>query len=207
MKRTLGACGAILLSACLIFGQATEQKSKPAPKKADKAAGAMGMGEMMMKPGPEVKKLAYFIGTWHMEGDMKASPFGPAGKFSGDETDSWGPGRFFVVGRSNGTTPMGKQSTLSVMGWDAQKKTYTFHEYNSMGMADVATGTYENNTWTWSDEMNMGGKNIKGHFIIKEEGADAFSFKWETSTDGGPWETMMEGKAEKKAAAAKTEAK
>jgi hypothetical protein len=64
-------------------------------------------------------------------------------------------------------------------------------------MHETATGTYENGTWTWSNEMNMGGKNIKGHFIIKEESPTSFTFKFENSVDSGPWETIMEGKGTK----------
>ncbi len=36
----------------------------------------------MPKPGPEQKRLSYFVGNWATEGDMKPSPFGPGGKFS-----------------------------------------------------------------------------------------------------------------------------
>jgi hypothetical protein len=34
------------------------------------------------KPGPEVEKLAYYLGTWKGEGESKSGPFGPAGKLS-----------------------------------------------------------------------------------------------------------------------------
>ena len=32
------------------------------------------------KPGPEHKRMAYFAGNWTVEGEMKASPFGPGGR-------------------------------------------------------------------------------------------------------------------------------
>src|SRR5262245_41522933 len=31
------------------------------------------------KPGPEVQRLAYYLGTWKGEGEAKSGPFGPAG--------------------------------------------------------------------------------------------------------------------------------
>ncbi len=35
------------------------------------------------KPGPEVKKLGYFVGSWKSEGELKENPFGmPAGKYA-----------------------------------------------------------------------------------------------------------------------------
>ena len=38
------------------------------------------------KPGPEHKKLEYFVGKWTSTGEMKASPFGPAGKITSSDT-------------------------------------------------------------------------------------------------------------------------
>ncbi len=49
------------------------------------------------KPGPEQKKLGYFIGKWTSEGEAKPSPFGPGGKFTFTENNSWFAGRVFVV--------------------------------------------------------------------------------------------------------------
>lgn len=39
----------------------------------------------------------YFVGRWTGEGDVKASPFGPAGKFMFTEDKEWLPGGFFLV--------------------------------------------------------------------------------------------------------------
>jgi hypothetical protein len=38
------------------------------------------------KPGPEIQKLAYYLGTWKGEGETKGGPFGPAGKLSSTTT-------------------------------------------------------------------------------------------------------------------------
>ncbi len=54
---------------------------------------------------PEHKKLEYFAGNWTMEGDMKPSPFGPAGKFTATEHNEWMPGGFFLVSHSDENTP------------------------------------------------------------------------------------------------------
>ena len=59
------------------------------------------------KPGPEVKKLAYNVGTWNVEGDSK--PFGPmpGGKITSTEKCSWYSGGFFVTCHTEATGPMG----------------------------------------------------------------------------------------------------
>ncbi len=48
------------------------------------------------KPGPEHKKLEYFLGTWKTEGEIKANEFVPAGKFVTTETDTLDPGGFYL---------------------------------------------------------------------------------------------------------------
>ena len=48
------------------------------------------------KPGPEHKKLEYFVGTWKTEGEIKANEFVPAGKSVTTETYTLGPGGFYV---------------------------------------------------------------------------------------------------------------
>jgi hypothetical protein len=58
------------------------------------AASAAAQMEMP-KPGPELKKLDYFAGTWTLEGDLKPSPMGPGGKMVETERNKWMQGRLF----------------------------------------------------------------------------------------------------------------
>src|SRR5436189_6410436 len=54
------------------------------------------------KPGPEHKKLEYFVGKWTVESEIKANEFVPAGKTVGTETATLGPGGFYVDIRAEG---------------------------------------------------------------------------------------------------------
>ena len=54
------------------------------------------------KPGPEHKKLEYFVGKWTAESEIKANEFVPAGKSVGTETYTLGPGGFYVERRAEG---------------------------------------------------------------------------------------------------------
>jgi hypothetical protein len=151
------------------------------------------------KPGPQHQRLAYFVGTWAHEGEMKASPFGPGGKFTGTDRNEWFPGNFFVVMHSEMTGPMGLDKSLEIAGYNSEEKQYTFYSIDSMGMGDSAKGTVEGDTWTWNGESKMGGKLIKSRFIIKELSPASYSYKFDMSTDGGStWSNVMEGKATKK---------
>ncbi len=177
MKRTLAvACVVLFVFAGLIFAQAPPQ---------------------MPKAGPEQKRLGYFVGKWTTQGDAKESPFGPAGKFTSTDRNEWFPGGFFVVLHSNGKSPMGAVNELAVMGYNAEEKVYTYDGFDNFGFHETSKGTVQGDTWTWTSETKMGGKLMKNRFTIKELSSTSYSFKFETSTDGGAWSTIVEGKSTK----------
>src|SRR5574340_1813741 len=60
----------------------------------------------MPKAGPEHQRMAYFAGTWHDEGTMKASPMGPGGKMTTTQNNQM-LGDFFLTMHTDGTGPMG----------------------------------------------------------------------------------------------------
>jgi len=99
------------------------------------------------KPGPEALRLRYFVGDWKSGGELKANPFSPAGKFTSTDHNVM-LGDFFVVFHSDGTGPMGHQKEVSVMGYDAEEKVYTFQSFSSMGEHEYSKGTVQGKNWT-----------------------------------------------------------
>jgi uncharacterized protein DUF1579 len=172
MKHALAlSCAGILLSAGLAMAQA------PAPA----------------APGPEHKNLAYFAGKWTFEGEMKASPAGPAGKMTGSESCEWFAGGFNLICNSTGTGPAGKVTGQSTMGYSTEGKHYTFYGIDSTGWSDSAKGSLEADTWTWTSEGTMGGKPVKSRYTVKRVSADSYTFKGEMSVAGGPFEVVAQG--------------
>jgi uncharacterized protein DUF1579 len=143
-------------------------------------------------PGPEVKRLGYFVGTWKEVGTAHMGAMqGPEGKVTSTTKYEWLAGGFFVVGHSETVTSMGTDKEMSVMGWDESKNVYTYHAFDSEGEADEATGTYSGDTWTWTTD-NMGGAPIKARLTIKEVSKSEYTFKMEISQDGNTWTTALE---------------
>jgi Protein of unknown function (DUF1579) len=163
------------------------------------AAGSSAQAQMPMpKPAPELQKLDYFVGNWNLTGEMKPGPMGPGGKMTMTEEDSWMDGKFFVVTHSKFSgAGMGSGSGVSFMGFDPDKKMYTYDEFNSMGEAEHSTGTLDGDTWTWTADAKMGDKVMKGRFTMKILTPTSYSFKYEVSPDGGTWTTVMDGTATK----------
>jgi hypothetical protein len=147
------------------------------------------------KPAPELKKLDYFAGNWKTEGDMKPGPGYPGGKVSGVDHYEWMKGSFFVVGHSDFKATAGDGTELSVMGYDATEKVYTYAAFNSGGQRETAKGTFEGDTWTWNSNETMGGMHSR--YIVKILSPTSYTFKFELSQDGTTWLPAMEGKATK----------
>jgi hypothetical protein len=190
------------LLAAAAAAQAQEKKAAPATEK--KAAPEKKMMMEAPKPGPEVKKLAYFVGTWKSEGDMKENSFGmPAGKFTSTDKCEWFTGGFHVVCHSNGKGPMGAVQGLGILAYNAEDKVYTYSGIDSTGFTEASKGTVDGNNWVYNADEKMGGKAFHGRYSMTVSSPDAYTFKYETSEDGQKWNLMMKGKATKAAAAEK----
>ena len=157
----------------------------------------------MPKPGPELKKLDYFAGAWKTSANLKPSPYGPGGAFTGLEQVTWMDGHFFLILHSHETSAMGKSSTAAVMGYDAEEKVYTYDEYNSMGEAGHSKGTVDGDTWTWISTSKMGGKTVRGRFVMKIISPTEYTFSYAMAPEGGDFNTVMDGKTVKVVAATK----
>jgi hypothetical protein len=144
------------------------------------------------KPGPEVKKLAYNLGTWNIEGESKAFGPMPGGKISSTEKCDWYSGGFFVTCRSESTGPMGTAKGVSFMGYDSDAKVYTYHEFGSMGDVIDAKGKVDGDTWTWTADSKMGDDKFSVRVTIKHVSKTEYTFKLEMAKNGGDFSTVEE---------------
>lgn len=147
------------------------------------------------QPGPEEKRLGYFVGKWHEEIDMKPGPFGPGGKATTDETCEWFAGSFHVVCHANFSGAMGEGKEFSILSYSREDKVYLYYGINSWGETESAKGTVQADTWTWNGDSKMNGKVIHGRFTYKEAPPDSATMKYEVQGDDGKWNSVMEAKA------------
>ena len=151
------------------------------------------------KPGPEHKRLGYFVGNWTTEGEMKPGDMGPGGTMSSTEKCEWFDGGFSVVCHSQGQTPMGPGKSIGILSYSPEEKAYTYYGVDSSGMTmtTVPHGTVKGDTWTYDDESMMGGKKVKSRVTLKELSPTVYTFKMETLGADGKWTSVMESKATK----------
>jgi len=153
------------------------------------------------KPGPEVKKLDYFVGSWTTEGTIAPGPWGQGGKFSATDTMEWMPGNFFLEGHSDFKMPPelgGDGKAVSFMGYDTDQNTYTYNEFNSQGRRENSKGSLSGDTWTWTSSQNYGGQEIQQKMTIKVVSPTSHTMKFEVSVDGTNWMPFMDAKVTKK---------
>ena len=145
------------------------------------------------KPGPEHKKLEYFVGKWTVESEIQANEYVPAGKTVSTETATLGPGGFYVESRAEGQLG----TRLAINAYDSHAKVYTSYYASGVGLVGVGTGTVNENTWTWMVEDKFGGKAIKGRTTITTLSPTQYTIKYEMADEKGGYTTITEGTATK----------
>ena len=164
------------------------------------AAGCIQAQMAPPPPAPELKKLDFMLGNWTADGTMTPGPPGtPTSKWTMNTSAEWMDGNYFLVEHSDmDLGPMGKGKEIAFLGYDRDRKVYTYRAFNSMGEAEDSTGTVDGDTWTWTSDEHMGGMTMKGRFTMKVLSPTSYTMKFELSQDGTNWMTGMEGKATKK---------
>ena len=190
MKRTIFAA----LIAAMVLGSAAARAQDKTPTAPAVIARTPVTPKMpaMPRPGPEIEKLSYFIGGWSSTGQIKPSPLGDGGDTKGRQSCGWLPGKFFLGCMMLSESPLGRVQTEAIMGWDSDRKAYTWTSFDSTGRHETATGVFENGVWTWSGDTKMGDKTVKARYVISDTTPEGYAVRWETSADGKEWKSLME---------------
>ncbi len=148
------------------------------------------------KPGPEVRKMAAFVGSWTSEVEMKPVPnMMPGGKGTSTSTCVWAVGGFAVSCRESGDMgAMGKANSVSFLAWDAEAKNYVYSSVSSMGEVIVSRGVVNGDTWVFDNDSPMQGKMTHGRFTIKYTSKDSAEFKFEMGPNANSMDSIMVGK-------------
>jgi hypothetical protein len=150
------------------------------------------------RPGPEVQRLAYYLGTWTGAGEAKSGPLGPAGKLSSTTTCEWFAGGFHLVCRGEERGPTGKRTFLNIRGYDEKTKAYTEYSISDLGESEYnAGGSIAGNQRSFDIDLDMDGKPIKLRYLEVQVSPTLFTYRAEASIDAGPWTVIAEGKVTK----------
>ena len=143
------------------------------------------------RAGPEHKRLDAFVGTWHTEGEIRASSSGPAARVHATDVYEWLPGGFFLIHRWDAHMPDGDTQGIEIIGYDGASSTYPMHSFDSQGNAGVMQASVEGDTWRFTGEA----LRFTGGF--HDEG-NTFAGVWEQRSGDGPdWLPWMDIKLTK----------
>jgi hypothetical protein len=147
------------------------------------------------QPGPEEKRLDYYVGKWHSEADMKPSAFGPGGKVTGHQSCEWFAGGFHVVCHGDFSVgAMGQEKVLIIFSYNREEKGYVQYRIDNSGQTGTVKGTVQGDTWTWRGESKMKGKVVHWRGTYKEVPPDTATMQFEMQGDDGQWNAVMEEK-------------
>ena len=206
MNRLITICICSLAFSISSFAQAptaspvaTTPAATPAMSPTPTPSGQLATAQQP-KPGPEVQRLAYYLGTWRGEGETKDGPFGPAGKLSSTVTCDWFAGGFYLVCRGEERGPTGKRTFLNILAYDEKAKAYTEYGISSFGESEYSTGgsiVGNKRTFVKDLDSDVEGKLTKLRYTEVQVSPTFYTYQAEASKDGGPWTVIAEGKVTK----------
>ena len=146
------------------------------------------------KPGPEVLKLGYYVGTWEGRGETRAGPFGRAGKLSSHQTCSWFAGGFQVVCRGEERGPTGGRQFLNIIAYDEKTKSYTEYSVSSFGETEYdPRGSWVGNRLTFVVNQDAGGKPARFRYTETHVSPSKYTYRAEVAVGGKPSAVLAEG--------------
>jgi hypothetical protein len=180
---------ALAAAAPVVMAQADEKKperkmeTKPAePVKTE------GSSPAMPKPAPELAQLEWFAGTWRCQGDVPASPMGPARKSRSSVTIRPDFGGFWYSGvvREDKTPdhPHPMHGTFHETYDTGKKQFLLLWVDNYGGWATETSPGWNGDKKVYEGEGAMGGKMLPVRDTFVKQGAGQMSHKAEMKLDG-----------------------
>lgn len=173
---------ALLLAACataFCVGTVVSGQSQEAPE--GKPAGPP-------LPPAELKALDAFVGEWRSVYEFTPAFMGESGTGTGFGTSEWVLGNWFLKTTFKATGDMGEYEMIGMLTYDPVAKIYRSYSFESYGMVEEATMTYEPGTKTWttlSDGIDyQTGKPLKNRYVMRFVSPDKLEWDWSIQREG-----------------------
>lgn len=99
---------------------------------------------------PELARLAMLVGTWRGEGTTTIVESGEVLAFVADTTVTWECGGRVVLERTETRIgELGTSSAVGVWSWDGTSETYRNWRFNSGGLHEEGSATFDEDDRTW----------------------------------------------------------
>jgi len=140
------------------------------------------------KPAPELAQLKYFLGTWHCEGNVPASPMGPAHKSRATVVTRLDLGGFWYSGTVREEKTAETPHPMSGMfheTYDAAKKQFVMLWVDNFGAWSTETSKgWDGDQIAFSGEATMGGQQMPVRDTFTKKGAAELVHSYEMTMSG-----------------------
>ena len=129
----------------------------------------------------EHRRLEPFVGTWTVVGENKeGAPDAPNTKVTGEETFTWLPGRFVLLGQWDHRFENGRHIGLNVIRYDQSTGEYSSYNVDNLGFARTYRVTRDDRVWSFSGDWERATMRF-------DDDNRTLTIDWEVTKDGSTW--------------------
>jgi len=181
MKTTLAFVKSVVMTIVLVVAVASAQEMQ-APK-----------------PGPEMDRVKFLIGTWNLTGEYAKSSMVPqGGKSSGWYTGQLGPGGFSVIADFESDGPFGKEIGHQVFTWEPKQSVYTVVTVGNFPGAIIGKAHWDGDNLITESEFEFGGAKMSNRAIYSKLQDKSIHIEESSRMGDGPMELLWRADATKK---------
>jgi hypothetical protein len=196
---------ALVMTAPVVMAQADDRKpERKMERKPAEPVKTEGAAPAMPKPAPELAQLKWFAGTWRCQGDVPASPMGPARKSRSTVTIRPDLGGFWYTGVVREDKTPDHPNPMRGMfheTYDTGKKQFLLLWVDNYGgWATETSRGWDGDQRVYEGEGAMGGRKMPVRDTFVKKGEGQMSHRAEMKMDGG-WTTLGDEVCKKAASA------
>lgn len=185
-----------MLAAALVIFTLAASAAIPRETQEKKASEA----EPAAKPGPEMEKLKFLLGTWTYTETYEKTPLYPnGGQNTGTYISKLGPGGFSIVNDFHSEGPVGDFQGLDIITWDPAVQSYKSYIFpNDAPSVFIRTGHWEGETLIFTLKLFEGESQLALRSVTRQTGKDSAEIYEYYSMGGKPEQLMLTVKAKRK---------
>src|SRR5271156_907435 len=152
MKRISRKIGGAAIAAALIVCSVAAWR--PFQDKKEPADAA----KQMPKPGPEMERLKFLIGSWDWDAEYLKTPMVPdGGKSKGWYKAQLGPGGFSIIADFDADGPFGEEIGHQIIAWDKKQNAYPSVIVGNFPGAVIGKSHWDGDNLVTETEFSSGG--------------------------------------------------
>jgi hypothetical protein len=192
MKKAAAVAGILIFASSAVLLRVRAEQSKEKPVAAQEMA--------VPKPGPEMDKMKFLLGTWETKGGYeKSTMFPEGGAQTGWYKAQLGPGGFSLLADFEADGPLGREIGHEIITWDPKQNAYaTIVVGNAFPGANIGTSKWEGEVLVTVHEFEYNGTKIHLRSTIKKAAENSVHMEESSQTGDGAALLMWKADAVKK---------